>query len=533
LSSDNYTLDTISSSKALTWCPCNNGFFCARLDVPLDYQNPTLGRASVPLLKVPAQTNSSDGVYQGMLLLNPGGPGASGVSEALYNGSLVQAIVGSNWDVVGFDPRGMWLSEPLANCSTGISADQSTGLSSRAVPRVLDDFYNSHIEFGKEVGAQCEELTGGDQDAGPHMSTAVNARDMVSIADAFAGTADGWRAAKPRGLVNYYGRSYGTFLGQTFASMFPERVGNVVLDGVVGPESYLANYTTDSLFHTDGVIAAFFVYCHEAGLAKCAYYTGSTPKDIYERFNASFVQLDPRKAEAENWSNATDLGAALLVFKVAMLAVVDEPISEFSLLPQVLLDLESAISAQDVTQWTSQMQAIYGDPNTAGDQAPEWTSGVLCSDQNNEFYNKTLQDLEPQLTQLEDQSIIGEVWSKPLLECLGWSINGNDIFSGPFGGATATPILFVSNTYDPVTPIEKQLDLIRAEIQKCPGSHHRRNGGECTHRPPMIRPANQIPQHTASTALNTCGFAKIRTYFQTNQLPGNDSFCALETGPFG
>ncbi|TVY25840.1 Tripeptidyl aminopeptidase [Lachnellula hyalina] len=482
--------------------------------VPLDYQNPTLGRASVPLLKVPAQANSSDGAYQGMLLLNPGGPGGSGVSEALNNGSLIQAILGTNWDIIGFDPRGMWLSQPLANCSTGISTNQSIALSSRSVPRVTDEFYNSQIQYGKEVGAQCEQLTGGDQDAGPHMSTAVNARDMVSIADAFAETADGARASKPSHLVNYYGRSYGTFIGQTFASMFPERVGNVALDGVVGPESYLTNYTTSTFFHTDGVIAAFFVYCHEAGLSQCSYYTGSTAMDIYERFNASFIQLDPRKAEIENWSNATDLEAALLMLKVTMLAIVDEPLSEFSSLSQILLDLESAILAQDISPWTEQVEAIYGDPTTAGDQAPEWTSGVLCADQNNKFYNKTLQDLRLQLNQLEDQSIIGEVWSKPLLECLGWSIKAKEIFSGPFGGDTATPILFVSNTYDPVTPIENSISSVpnykNAQLLTIDGMGH-----------------------TASAPVNYCGFAKMKAYFQTSQLPGNDSFCPLEAGPFG
>ncbi|KAF4636870.1 hypothetical protein G7Y89_g1204 [Cudoniella acicularis] len=459
-SSSNCTFDQISPSKTLTWCPCSNGFFCAKLDVPLDYQNPHLGRASVPMVKYPAQTNSSDGPYQGQILLNPGGPGASGISEALNNANEIQAVAGSNWDIVGFDSRGMWLSEPNANCSANntISAENIT-LYSRSVPRVTDEFYDSFIEFGKELGERCEKITGGQRDAGPHMSTATTARDMLSIVKAFAASENGERASKPSHLLNYYGISYGTFLGQTFASMFPDRVGNMVLDGVVSPAGYLTNYTSESVYHLDGIIAAFFIYCHEAGPSECSYYTGSTPKDIYERFNQSFVQLDPRKAEAENWSNATDLEAALLTLKVGLLSAAVSPFSYFTLLPKILLDLESAISAQDIGPLANQLSTSFGDPapGPAAYENPEWSLGVMCSDQNNRLYNKTLQDLRPQLQVLESESIIGEIWSKAVLGCTGWPIKANEIFAGPFGGDTATPILFVSNTYDPVTPIENAI----------------------------------------------------------------------------
>jgi pimeloyl-ACP methyl ester carboxylesterase len=265
--------------------------------VPLDYQNPTHGRASVPLVKYPAKSNSSDGPYQGQILLNPGGPGASGISEALDDGTLIQAVLGTNWDIVGFDTRGEWLSQPLADCSSNVSLGLNTTLRARSVPRVSDEFYTSVIDYTKGLGEQCKKIIGGPTGIGPYMSTAINARDMLSITNAFAETEDGQRAAKPRHLLNYYGISYGTFLGQTFASMFPESVGNFVLDGVVNPESNLAGGFTSAILHLDGVIASWFIYCNKAGPTSCSYYTGSTPKDIYKRFKRSFVQLDPRKAE--------------------------------------------------------------------------------------------------------------------------------------------------------------------------------------------------------------------------------------------
>lgn len=103
-------------------------------------------------------------------------------------------MLGSNWDIVGFDPRGIWFSEPLASCSANLTYDENTALASRSSPRVVDGYYESYIEYGKKLGEQCEEMIGGETDAGPHMSTATTARDMLSIVDAFAETEDGKRA---------------------------------------------------------------------------------------------------------------------------------------------------------------------------------------------------------------------------------------------------------------------------------------------------------------------------------------------------
>ncbi|ROW07119.1 hypothetical protein VPNG_07359 [Cytospora leucostoma] len=507
------TFNTIRPSEELLWCHCNDGFLCSKLDVPLDYHNPHLGRASVPLVKYPSQANSTSGSYQGMILVNPGGPGASGIEEVLGYGSTIQAVIGTNWDIVGFDTRGIYRSEPAANCSATTTA-QNNSLSSRSAPRMPDDYYTDRIEFAKELGAQCQTTIGGETDAGPHMSTATTARDMLSIVDAFTTTEDGRTASKPSHLLNYYGISYGTFLGQTFASMFPERVGNMVLDGVVSPEGYLTNYTYSSVKHLDGVIAAFFIYCHEAGPSRCSYYTGSSAKDIYKRFDDSFVRLNAQKAEAENWANATDIESALLLLKVGLLTTAVSPLSYFSLLPDVLLGLESAISAQDIGTWTEKSITIYGDPTDFVSENQQWVSGSLCSDQDNRWYNRTLEDLRPLLEELDGQSIIGEIWIKTLLGCTGWPIKATEIFSGPFGGDTATPILFVGNTYDPVTAfdnaISSALNYKDAQFLIVDGMGH-----------------------TLQNSQSLCGFSKVASYFQTGQLPGNDSFCALEAGPFG
>lgn len=318
-----------------------------------------------------------------------------------------------------------------------------------------DDYYDSFIQFGIKLGSDCARLAGGQLDAGPHMSTATSARDMLSIVDAFAATEDGKRASKLGHLLNYYGTSYGTFLGQTFASMFPGRVGRMALDAVVDPETFLTNLTRNNVNHLDGAIATFFIYCHEVGPLECSYYTGSSAKDIYQRFERSYVQLDAKKARENNWSNATDIESALLNLKVGLLESAYMALGEFSWLADSLRNLEIAIQRQELNKWNENHKLASGDPSPAGWSVPQFVLGTLCSDQGNRWYNKTLEDFRPLLAELDGQSIVGDVWIKTQLGCAGWSIEAAETFTGPFTGYTANPILFVSNTYDPVTPIEK------------------------------------------------------------------------------
>lgn len=305
-----------------------------------------------------------------------------------------------------------------------------------------------------ELGSRCQEAVGGEKDAGPHMSTTTNAKDMISIVNAFTETADGARAAKPSNLLNYFGYSYGTFLGQVFASMFPDRVGNMVLDGVLSLDLPLGENLTEITTPADGVIASFFVYCFELG-PECLYYSGSSALDMYNRFNESFVQLDPQRASAEGWANATDIANALLTLKTAFYYSLAAPDSLFGSLSDGLVALEQAIAIQNVALWTGQITALIGDAGPAGDANAELRLGTLCTDQSNKWYNKTLEDLAPIIEHFREVSIVGEIVAKSMLGCLGWSIEATDVYSGPFGGDTATPILFVGNTYDPISPVTK------------------------------------------------------------------------------
>lgn len=421
----------------------------------MDYKNPSKGRAVVPLLKYAATTNSSDGPYQGQVVLIPGGPGGSGIELLQSAATTAQQVVGSNWDLVSFDPRGIARSEPALHCGIKASATSTNYTRRDSVPRFTDSYYDSFLKYGKELGDRCAQLSGGELDAGPHMTTAIVARDLLSITDAYARSPEGRSAAKNASLLNFYAFSYGTIVGQTFASMFPSRVGNSVLDGVLRPETYVSGWIYNSINDLDGVMALLFIYCSAAGPSVCPYATGGSAQDVFARFKHSLTQLDAHRAQQQNWSNATEVEEALLTLKSSAFNAAYSPLSLFPTLAQVLLDLEEALAAGTLEQWTQQVIAAEGDPGPAGTSDFEWTLGVACSDQNDLYYGQPLADYGPALQYLEKQSILGEIWLRNSVSCSGWKIKSDDIFTGPFGGSTATPIIFLSNTYDPVTPIEK------------------------------------------------------------------------------
>lgn len=213
---------------------------------------------------IAAQSNSTDGPYQGMLLTNPGiyplficypitltflgGPGDPGVDFLLEHGhSIVLPVIGTNYDIVSFDPRGMGRSIPLADCSSSSSSKvrrRNFGLSG---PELDSSYWTGEFQTSMEFGAECNATIGGPDQAGPHMSTAVVATDMLSIVDAFAQTEHG-QSVNSSSLLNYWGFSYGSFLGETFASMYPDRVGRFAIDGEFDMNCPLASYFSTNYF---------------------------------------------------------------------------------------------------------------------------------------------------------------------------------------------------------------------------------------------------------------------------------------------
>ncbi|HET8601795.1 MAG TPA: alpha/beta hydrolase [Segeticoccus sp.] len=198
--------------QKLDWQDCSD-FKCTRLTVPVDYAHPDGKTIQLAVLKAPAT-----GQRVGSLVVNPGGPGGSGVEYAAAADYIVSKSVRQAYDIVGFDPRGVDRSDPI-KCYDGPQLD--TFLGSDPTPDDMAE-EKAMMAAGTAFGKACERK---NPELLPHVSTEDAARDM-----------DVLRAALGESKLDYLGKSYGTFLGATYAGLFPKNVGRFVLDGVVPPD---------------------------------------------------------------------------------------------------------------------------------------------------------------------------------------------------------------------------------------------------------------------------------------------------------
>ncbi len=209
--------DTLAGyyAQKLRWSPCHNGFQCARLLVPFDYQRPAWRRFSLPVIRLPA---TGPRARIGSLVVNPGGPGGSGVQYALGARTQISAAVRARFDVVGFDPRGVGGSIPAVRCLTGPQLDRYFETSDTPVTAAQ---LATVVAQSKLFARGCQQHSGALL---PYVGTANAARDM-----------DVLRAALGDAKLTYLGKSYGTYLGTWYAQLFPSHVRALVLDGAVDP----------------------------------------------------------------------------------------------------------------------------------------------------------------------------------------------------------------------------------------------------------------------------------------------------------
>jgi pimeloyl-ACP methyl ester carboxylesterase len=204
---------------------------CTMLSVPLDYADPGGRHISLALDMIPATAPPSQ--QQGILLVNPGGPGASGLSWSAALADGLSPSVARDYDIVGFDPRGVGSSVPQLSCDPGFFVGVRPNYipASAAAEQVL-------INRAKMYANDCEQKFGWLL---PYMTTQNVARDLDSIRAAFG-------VAK----VNYYGFSWGTYLGQVYATLFPSHIRRLVLDSTVDPTGvwYTDNVEQDYAFQS-------------------------------------------------------------------------------------------------------------------------------------------------------------------------------------------------------------------------------------------------------------------------------------------
>lgn len=257
---EQFNWSSIIANRSLRFHHCYEGFECAMLLVPLDWAAKEERHfASIAVIRLPAIVAEGDPRHGGTIITNPGGPGGSGVLDLLVNGRHVRDVVDGDkhFDIVSFDPRGTSFSRPPAKCfgdqlirSTFAFQQRTTG-SLNEGPSTLKRRLALAAAFGKVCYESSLDPGPSDDHILSQMSTAVVARDMLEIIDQLneqAATSlpapheSAQRPLRPHdsgpALLQYIGFSYGTHLGNTFASVYPERVQSMVLDGVVDSIDY-------------------------------------------------------------------------------------------------------------------------------------------------------------------------------------------------------------------------------------------------------------------------------------------------------
>ena len=226
-------------SQQLRWPACGGDFECTTLRVPRDYGNPSGGDFDLEVIRLPAE--GADRI--GALVVNPGGPGGSGVAYARAARAIVSPDVLRAYDIVGFDPRGVGGSDPV-DCLDGPELDALI-----AADPTPDDQQevDALLSLASSVGRQCEQRSG---DIFRWMDTVSAAKDM-----------DVLRAALGQRRLDYLGKSYGTSLGAAYAEQFPEHVGRFVLDGAFPLDMSSQEVSRDQAIGFETALQRFVADC--------------------------------------------------------------------------------------------------------------------------------------------------------------------------------------------------------------------------------------------------------------------------------
>jgi pimeloyl-ACP methyl ester carboxylesterase len=251
-------------AQKLSWHSCDSGFQCATMKVPLDYAHPTGGDITLTMARRKAAGQGFKRL--GSLLINPGGPGGSAVDYAEYAATTYPAVVRDSYDMVGLDPRGVARSTPVT-CLTDQQMDTYTATDSTPdTPAEIDAL----VAEDKTLAQGCQKDSG---TLISHVSTVDSARDM-DVARALLGDAK----------LNYLGKSYGTFLGATYAGLFPSRVGRMVLDGAMNPALDAQELNSQQAGGFETAFDAFAANCVKSSGCPLGNSTEAAGKKIDELF---------------------------------------------------------------------------------------------------------------------------------------------------------------------------------------------------------------------------------------------------------
>ena len=464
-------------AQSVNWVPCESDELeCATIVAPIDYADPEAGATELALIR-----KQSSGRALGSLFMNPGGPGGSGFDLIAQAVDLVaNDTLQSNYDIVGWDPRGVGRSNPVTCLDSRQLDGYLYGVSSN--PAGSDGWFDERAESARGFADACARNTG---ELIGHIDAVSTARDL-----------DLMRAVVGDEKLNYLGFSYGTVFGGQYAELFPQNVGRMVLDGATDPTLPQSEVFVTQMAGFEGAFRAFLAYCIEAD--GCPF-TGPL-ENAAAQASALFAGIEERRLVATDGRTLTPgtLGTAIAY------PLYDEGSWD------AFIEMLAALAAGDANLAFEFADGYNGrsPDGTYESNATVVYTAALCVDG---VYSSDLAGTKATLAAIEAVApITGKYlaysdWVVVDTACQVWPADPV-LEPAPVTGVGAGPILVLGTTNDPATPYAWGRALA-AQLES--GVFVTRNG----------------EGHTAYTLGNECIDTTVDEYFVDGTVPTTDPDC--------
>lgn len=456
--------------QVISWDECEE-FQCATARAPIDWDDPAAGEIELALIRQPAR-----GEKAGTLLVNPGGPGASGF-DAVATAIDVTATeaLQDRYDIIGFDPRGVGRSTAVS-CFPPAELDKLLYGNPRG-SRGSDEWITTQNDLTHKFGQACLAETG---PLLANVDTLSTARDLDML-----------RAALGEEQLNYLGYSYGAYLGTVYAGTFPDRVGRLVLDGAIDPAIGHAAMTLAQAQGIETSLRSYLAACIPA--ATCPF-----QGTVDDGMAAVRGILD---AVRKNPIPSTD-GRVLTA--ESLLIAIAAPLYNASTWP-VLDSVFATVLAMQADTALTVVDGYYGrtpDGEYATNQM-EALRAVNCLDF--EYQNNVAQMKEQGRELNRVAPYLGVYLTFGDLSCLSWPYHAEQP-RAPITAPGAAPILVLGTTNDPSTPYAWAV-AVASQLES--GVLVTRNGDG----------------HTAYNKGNACVDAAVESYLVDGVVPPADVTC--------
>ena len=403
--------------QKVSWESCRVDKECTTIKVPLNYSDPSGKSIDLAVLRVPAANKSQ---RLGSLVVNPGGPGASGIDYAAQTSAYFGPELQQAFDIVGFDPRGVGQSTPVkclpdSKLDTFVASDPDPDNAAeiRQSDRLLAGF-----------GQGCEQRSG---ELAGHISTVEAAKDIDIL-----------RAVLGDSKLSYFGASYGTFLGATYANLFPKRVGRMVLDGAIDPSLSTEQLNLAQARGFETALRSYVRNCVRDG----GCFLGESVDAGTARIRAFLrkVEADPIPGSD---GRRLEIGNAVLGIWAPLYNEKYWPLLDTSLKAAFggdggpLLSLSDAYTSRQADGYSNNsLEALYA---------------VNCLDHDDSIPSAKVPARIPQFEKASPT--FGAIFAFGLSSCSKWPIHTGRV-PGEIHAAGAPPIMVIGTTRDPATPLE-------------------------------------------------------------------------------